>query len=116
MTAQQVFLVSLRLIAEQARWTQGAFALAADGYFAPPNRSDAVCWCSVGAVLHTVNENTVAAFKIDPKAPATIVLNAMDEESRKHGALCLSDYNDNRSHAEVLQLWGQCGRRMGWIS
>jgi len=63
-----------------------------------PTNPHAVCWCSVGAVMKVANDMGVDY--------ADIVYN-MHEVARvaTGGVMSVSEVNDRRSHAAVVQFW-----------
>ncbi len=78
------------LIEDPKRWTTGVFARNADGEETAPLDESASCWCLYGAAGKSGLRSSqfFAAVKKDN----------MDYRSD------LSEFNDNRDHAEVLDL------------
>lgn len=82
------------LISNEENWTYGSYSRSIDGGTAIPSSTDAVCWCSIGALRKfgawdSVND---AMFEL---------MVAMPEDYRQS----VATFNDSHTHAEVLALF-----------
>lgn len=80
------------VIGARDQWTQGYYARDASGAFCQARAPEAVCWCSVGVLMHLVPRND---FRI---ADALEVL-------RNEAKQAISNFNDFHTHEEVLAVW-----------
>ena len=77
------------------RWVQGHFALDGHGNVVKPDDNAAVCWCASGAMRKVGNNN--AWYSVARAA----LLNAVTGPNSGS----LGRYNDNHTHAEVLEMF-----------
>lgn len=83
-----------KLISKEENWTYGSLARSIDGGSAIPNSTDAVCWCSVGALRKFVELDFIH------DAVDELIL-AMPESDRQSA----TNFNDSHTHVEVLALF-----------
>lgn len=83
------------VIADPSHWTQGWFAKDAAGRDTFSLRSDAVCWCSMGALNKAGFGPWGETFAIAFEA-------ALVEIGYDGG---IASYNDNHTHEEVMKVW-----------
>lgn len=99
MTTLELLKAARKRIEDPARWTQKFYARSAiDGYSMDPTDKDAVCWCSVGALMAEdcsffIIEAAEFALK---KAVISLKLDEM-------GSIIL--VNDRTNHKKVLQMY-----------
>lgn len=79
----------LELLSDPAHWTQGFLALDADGISVDPESTRATCWCLEGAIQ-----------KCYPRHEDYLEVRT---KLAQHGINHIT-FNDNHSHAEVLDL------------
>jgi hypothetical protein len=111
MNAKDTLIKARALLADPARWTQHALALARDaaGESHPPNHprsssmfwawegiegnDPAACsWCAIGALQH-VTRASIKPFNLLTDAAETIY------------DLCITDVNDKLGHDAVLEIY-----------
>lgn len=82
------------LISKPENWTQDDFAKTADGSGTYSCSDEAVCWCSLGALIKVSppDENN------QTKKPAKLAL-------RKAMGGAIAIFNDAHTHAEVIAAW-----------
>jgi hypothetical protein len=95
----QILKEARALISDPERWTQGEDARDEDGLPVHPDDSDAVCWCTLGA-LHRAAAGTddFSVFREIQKAVEAFP----GIRSQAHYA---AKFNDAHTHAEVLAMF-----------
>lgn len=83
------------IIADPSHWTQGWFAKDAAGNDTFSLRSEAVCWCSMGAL-------NKAGFGPWGECFAPVFEVALMEAGHTQG---MASYNDTHTHEEVMKVW-----------
>lgn len=97
MTPHQLLVVARDLIADPAHWTKGAFARNANGARTSASDPAACRFCSAGALLRAnlkTSESTADTFN-----------QAVRLLTRETGGLCISAFNDHRTHPKVLAMF-----------
>lgn len=89
-TTKEILVAARAIIANEENWTQGAYAEDKDGSSIGVNCSNAVCFCSIGAILKI----TISPFD------AMKVL-------RNHMGDSIIAFNDGHTHKEVLAAWDE---------
>lgn len=89
-TVKEILVAAKAIIANEENWTQGAYAKDKDGSSIGVSCSNAVCFCSIGAILKI----TISPFD------AMKVL-------RKHMEDSIINFNDGHTHKEVLAAWDE---------
>jgi hypothetical protein len=102
MTPKELFNQAYGLIKNEKRWTQKQNARNVDGYRVSVDDSTAVCWCSNGAILRYVSGN----------GDYRIVRRALAQTAKEE---YFHQYNDTHTHAEVMAMWEETGKREGWL-
>lgn len=89
-----------KLISDPKRWTQHAFAKAANGNVIGPESDNAVCWCSIGALRK-------ASFGTGcyGRAEAMLEMAAKRFQIQIYRQTYPDDVNDQRDHATVLRMF-----------
>jgi hypothetical protein len=93
MTTQvrELLIAARKLIEQPEHWTKGHYARDARGAPVLPIDSEAVCWCTVGALGRADQERDTNEVYLNTRM---VLL--------EHMQPCLSEFNDNHTHAEVL--------------
>ena len=98
-SVQQDLHDSLKLgkgfIADEKNWIKGFNAKNADGIVVDAQDDDAVCFCSVGAVLKTSERLYWPMYR-------TLLTVCRDIDPT---TINVSQFNDSHTHAEVMQMW-----------
>ena len=89
-TTKEILVAARAIIANEENWTQGAYAKDKDGSSIGVNCSNAVCFCSIGAI------RKITMFPFD----AMKVL-------RNHMEDSIIAFNDGHTHKEVLAAWDE---------
>lgn len=91
MKPSEILAKAADLIAPEGAWTQGSYALSANGDTAPPEDPEAVCWCASGAIL-----------RVAPSEDAARVARRIVMETNQ--LFSLGQWNDrpSRTQAEVV--------------
>ena len=89
-TVKEILVAARAIIANEENWTQGAYAKDKDGSSIGVNYSNAVCFCSIGAI------RKITMFPFD----AMKVL-------RNHMEDSIIAFNDGHTHKEVLAAWDE---------
>ena len=96
------------LIADPARWTRGAMARNRLGQSCSPHESEAVCYCSQGAI--SLKIYSTRFMRLNPvelialKGNALIALDlAASHLAGKY--MTIASFNDTHTHAEVLAVF-----------
>jgi hypothetical protein len=98
MTPLETLKAARQLITDPAKWTQGWFALNANGDRTFGASQQAVCWCALGAIDKFDPPN----FFDLPNAQAKDKFERFCLSKNEQG---VSHYNDTHTHAEVLALF-----------
>ena len=100
MKPSELLIKAKAVIADPKHWTQGCYAKDAEGQSVGSTKSDAVCWCSVGAAEKvTCEENAhIARFA---------AMQYLSEASEKFGYSNIPEFNDNSSHEIVMKAWDE---------
>lgn len=93
MTPKQILIAARALINNPKHWTQGEFARDKTGQSVYPDDENATCWCSLGAI-----------DKVEPDYMSKDAHNARSF-LRTEMKLSIPEFNDFKSHAEVLDAW-----------
>lgn len=99
------------IISDPAKWTQGWYFKSKDGFELHSDDREAFsCFCSVGALIFAANEDYA-------KLESPIVQQArrkLDYEAKRidGGRSNAIRFNDNHTHAEVLNLWDKVIAKM----
>ena len=88
------------VIADPKHWTQGSYAKDAEGQASAPAKSDAVCWCSLGALDMVAHEE----HAYDARFAAIRYLTKVSVEC---GYNDIPGLNDNSSHEAVMKAWDE---------
>lgn len=88
-TTKEILVAARAIIANEKNWTQGAYAKDKDGMSTGVICSNAVCFCSIGAIR-----------KITMSSDAMEVL-------RNHMEDSIIAFNDGHTHKEVLAAWDE---------
>jgi hypothetical protein len=91
MTVKEVLVAAKDEISNPKNWTQKVYARDSEGNFVSYDSSEAVCWCSDGA-LNRVTPN----YGIYSKAEL-VLKSVMDGN--------IINFNDTRTHEEVMQAF-----------
>ena len=86
------------VIADPKHWTKGWYAQDAKGRSTRPAKSNAVCWCSAGAIIKVAHEESTYSTRF----AATKYLAEVSVECGYNG---IPDLNDNSSHEAVMKAW-----------
>ena len=89
-TVKEILIAARAIIADEENWTQGAYAKDKDGMSSGVICSNAVCFCSIGAI----RKITISPFD------AMAVL-------RNHMGDSIILFNDGHTHKEVLAAWDE---------
>ena len=89
-TTKKTLVAARAIIANEENWTQGAYAKDKDGSSIGVNYSNAVCFCSSGAIRK---------ITIDPFDAMAVLRNHMEDS--------IIDFNDGHTHKEVLAAWDE---------
>jgi hypothetical protein len=93
MKVSQQLKAAKAIIASPSKWLQGAYAKDADGFYMRGNNTNAVCFCSLGA-LQAVNQTDSDA----PSQPAIAVL-------KQFMGGDVPEFNDSATHEQVLEAF-----------
>jgi len=94
LTTKAILERALAIIEDPERWTQGAYARHANGNPIGPLEENACRWCALGA-LEKAGDDPVS---LD-------ALYALNNVSGQMGGLTPHDLNDQRSHADVVEMF-----------
>ncbi len=93
MSPLNILKAARKLISDPKHWTTGVLARDKFGQNIYPTHSNAVCWCSLGALTHVANKD------INNRRLASKALHDNLQE------LFLTHFNDSNIHATVLALF-----------
>lgn len=93
MDTLEILKAGRELISDPARWTQNVTARDAQDDWAFASDQDAVCWCSLGALLKIGGSGYQDA------------IDALDISALQLGSQQATLFNDTHTHAEVLAMW-----------
>lgn len=86
------------LLEDPARWTKKTSARNRAGYSAGPKGLDACCWCLRGAITRIYSDHP------------TMLMSALEKVHQLlPGVESLENWNDDSTHAEVLELVRRAG-------
>lgn len=97
MTTLELLKAARARIERPEAWTRGTAARDPDGLGVRARSKDAVCWCAAGAVVAV---SGLGAHK----RPMELL--------RAEAGTLVSDFNDTRTHAEVLDLFDRTIARL----
>lgn len=88
-------LQAMEIIGDRKRWTKGTFARDSDGVTINPRDSDAVCFCSIGALDKVKSSATVKDY-VFTSVPLTT-----------YGFAGVVDFNDapETKHKDVMNMF-----------
>ena len=89
-TTKEILVAARAIIANEENWTQGTYAKDKDGSSIGVDCSNAVCFCSIGA-LRKITMFPVAAMEV--------LSNHMEDS--------IIAFNDEHTHKEVLAAWDE---------
>lgn len=93
-----------RLLSDESSWTRGAWARDARGAECWPEDQGACRWCLLGALRRVAGRGSDGFFACT---------GALSDELRRRGvAEILPEFNDRRTHAEVLALLDAAAARV----
>jgi hypothetical protein len=98
MNTVEILKAGRELISDPARWTQTTYARAENGEILFGDDPGAICWCSRGALQKVLNTHR----SIPPKVGMALDAAARQLARRNVGVI---EFNDSRTHAEVLAMW-----------
>lgn len=99
LTTLDILKKGRELIADPARWTQGAFARNKWDDRCDPSSNYAKCFCCAGALIAVSGLNEIEAFESGALA-------ALEVAAGKNGKRAdLASYNDSHSHDLIVALW-----------
>jgi hypothetical protein len=106
MSTLEVLRAARELISDPARWAQDYWAETVKGFRTEPTDASAVRWCAAGAVNKVTGGPNQAAIEILESV-------LWDAGYRPPCiATLLFDFNDHRTHAEVLTLFDRAIARL----
>jgi hypothetical protein len=108
MTAKDILIEARRLIADPAHWCQRMYAQTADGRRTGETDSDAVAFCSAGAVMRAYQNTNYLPFGRPYSTTPIAFLQTAGRELHPHvvGQPDMLLYvNDDLDHAAVLQMF-----------
>lgn len=106
-----VLIEARKLISDPERWLQGRYAETAGHLPCFPKDEKAVSFCSVGAVVHVLPEQTIPEREVRQLSAAVHALDpgwlATYRQEHPHTRFerCIAQYNDTHTHEEVLAVW-----------
>ena len=89
---KQTLINAKALISDPKKWTQGASARTACGAETLTKSHEAVCFCSIGAIARVSTHHTFTN-------------NAIDVFKKANDIPYISTFNDNHSHADVMEAF-----------
>lgn len=95
MKVSERMIAAKAIITDPLKWTQGYYARDNAGEITEAETTEAVCFCSIGA-LHRVGEFNWHSEDTDP---AEVYLNGATDNN------WIVEYNDTHTHEEVMQVW-----------
>lgn len=95
MKVSERMIAAKAIITDPLKWTQGYYARDNEGEITEANMTEAVCFCSIGA-LHRVGGFNLFSATIDP---------AEDYLNGATDTRWIVEYNDSHAHEEVMQVW-----------
>lgn len=98
MKPSELLIKAKAVIADPEHWTKGWYAQDAKGRSTGPAKSNAVCWCSAGALKKVAHEESTYSTRF---AAAKYLV----EVAAEFGYSGIPDFNDNSSHETVMQAW-----------
>lgn len=98
MKTSEILIKAKAIISNPDKWTQGAFARNYDGEEVSPISSQAVCFCSIGALKASVgkDQSEVTMFYL---------VNARDYLMKATPDGYIAVFNDEHTHEEVMAVW-----------
>lgn len=85
------------LIADPNCWTQGDHAKDAQGYQVMFDSSEAVCWCSIGAIFRVLTGDMESG-----DFSARVLIRQHLNENMGH---YIAGFNDSNEHSVVIAAW-----------
>lgn len=95
MKVSERLIAAKAIITDPSKWTQGYYARDNKGEIIEADMTEAVCFCSIGA-LHRVGQFNWHSEDTDP---AEVYLNGATDTR------WIVEYNDSHTHEEVMQVW-----------
>ena len=101
-------------ISDPSRWCQNTHARGASGEGVAPQSTEAVSWCSVGALYASVPERTQPGFFLFPGDAADARIDRAKRVLQAAIGKAALDYtygytvtrfNDSHSHEEIMAVW-----------
>ena len=89
-TTKEILIAARAIIAEEKNWAQEAYAKDKDGMFTGVGSSNAVCFCSIGAIRKITMEPFDAMGVLGSYMGGSIIA-----------------FNDTHTHKEVLAAWDE---------
>ena len=86
------------VIADPKHWTKGSYAKDAKGHSTGPAKSNAVCWCSAGALKKVAHEEGTYSTRL-------MTARYLAEVADDCGYSGIPGFNDGSSHEIVMKAW-----------
>lgn len=102
MKPSEVLISAKTLIDSPEKWTQEEYARDANGRGVLPVE-DAVCFCSIGAIIRTAHD--LSLNPMDRYNAVDRLTQTVGDEPTDYQSMTIAEFNDNRSHAEVMRIW-----------
>lgn len=99
-TIYETLVAAKNLISNPDNWTQEAVARDSHGADTYSLNTDAVCWCSIGA-LHKVTKNNSLVITSAAKHLRFV----LEQEHKDYDGI--AHFNDSHTHAEVMAFWNK---------
>lgn len=97
MNTVEILTKARELISDESRWTRGSYAVTDEGRFTQPWEDDACRFCALGAI------KKAGGFRDDSNPAAKFLGEVLRAQFVDNGRV--DDFNDARSHAEVIALF-----------
>jgi len=97
-TTAEILTAARSLISKPENWTQGEYARDSSGERVSEHDQDAVCFCTIGALLKAEHALNIYISAFARNHPSINYLKTFLNGS-------VADYNDSSTHAEVLELF-----------
>ncbi len=101
MKTSEILIKARELLSDPTRWARGYYAFDEKGNSKEAQSSDAVCFCSLGAVALVSGQKTGVGYSKNSRA-ADYLKTAIAESG---SSLSIVNYNDKCSHAEVIGMF-----------
>lgn len=102
-TEKEVFLEAFSLVKNPDTFITGVFALNEHGETVQPKDSDAICWCSIGAIRKCSTSGE----------QGTEIINGLKKfVPKKYESI--PSMNDT-SYVTTIRTWMKFGRNKGWL-